>query len=226
MEGTMPRMNQSLPSVSLYIRITEPNGDRRYERVTRRNPQIATGPNVYCLHFYEDGKRRWATVGTNINEALAARFKKESELCLQSKEDSASPKPSPARPKTLEQHREAFLHDKRTTFKKDGSPLDADTIRSYELVTREFLGIVKRTQPTQITKQDLKDWISKLRERVSHRTVCNLYVSIVCFLHFCGVDHKKLLPQSERPTPVDEINPSPPPIVGLRNTSFFARLSL
>ena len=198
----MPRVNQSLPSVSLYIRITEPNGDRRYKRVNRRNPQLAGG--VYCLHFYEHEKRKWATVGTNINEALAARFKKESELCLQSKDDSASPKPSPAAPKTLEQHREAFLHDKRTTFKKDGSPLDTDTVRSYELVTREFLDIVKRTQPTQITKQDLKDWISKLRERVSHRTVCNLYVSIVCFLHFCGVDHKKLLPQSERPTPVDE----------------------
>ena len=29
-------------------------------------------------------------------------------------------------------------------------------------------------------------------------------MSIVCFLHFCDVDHKKLLPQSERPTPVDE----------------------
>jgi integrase len=44
----------------------------------------------------------------------------------------------------------------------------------------------------------------KQRERVSHRTVCNLYISIACFLHFCGVDHKKLLPQSERPSPVDE----------------------
>ena len=44
----------------------------------------------------------------------------------------------------------------------------------------------------------------KQRERVSHRTVCNLYISIACFLHFCGVDHKKLLPQSERPSPVEE----------------------
>src|SRR5258708_12592514 len=25
-----------------------------------------------------------------------------------------------------------------------------------------------------------------------------------CFLNFCGVDHKKLLPQSERPSPVEE----------------------
>ena len=52
----MPRVNQSLPHVSLYIRITDAKG-RRYERVNRRNPQIASGPSVYCLHFYENGKR-------------------------------------------------------------------------------------------------------------------------------------------------------------------------
>jgi integrase len=46
--------------------------------------------------------------------------------------------------------------------------------------------------------------MGKQRERVSHRTVCNLYISIACFLHFCGVDHKKLLPQSERPSPIEE----------------------
>jgi len=65
-------MSQPLPSVSLYIRITDAKG-RRYERVNRRNPQIATGPNVYCLHFYENGRRKWETVGTDINAASAAR---------------------------------------------------------------------------------------------------------------------------------------------------------
>lgn len=71
-------------------------------------------------------------------------------------------------------------------------------------MTREFLDIIKHQLPSEITKQDLKDYIAALRLRISHRTVCNYYVSIVCFLHFCGVDHKKLLPQSERPTPVEE----------------------
>jgi len=98
----------------------------------------------------------------------------------------------------------AFIHDKKTTFKKDGSPLDADTITHYEQMTRVFLDTIQQKMPAQVTKQDLKDWIASQRLRVSHRTVCNLYVSIACLLHFCGVDHKKLLPQSERPTPVDE----------------------
>ena len=47
---------QTLPSVSLYIRITEPNGKRRYERVKRgRNPQMCGPHDVYCIHFYEGG---------------------------------------------------------------------------------------------------------------------------------------------------------------------------
>jgi hypothetical protein len=49
---------RNLPTVSLYIRITDVNG-RRYERVNRRNPQLEGG--VYCLHFYENGKRKWET---------------------------------------------------------------------------------------------------------------------------------------------------------------------
>jgi hypothetical protein len=40
-----PAESQSiaLPAVSLYIRLTELNGTRRYERVNRRNPQLEGG---------------------------------------------------------------------------------------------------------------------------------------------------------------------------------------
>jgi integrase/recombinase XerD len=190
--------SRSIPSVTLYIRITDEKGNRRYERVNRRNPQLNGG--VYCLHFYENGKRKWATVGTDINAALEVRMTKESKLLSRPVEA----KPSPAAPKSLEDLRTAFIHDKKTTFKKDGSPLDPDTITHYEKVTRVFLDTIQQKMPSQVTKQDLKDWIASQRLRVSHRTVCNLYISVVCFLHFCGVDHKKLLPQSERPTAVEE----------------------
>ena len=40
---------RSIPSVTLYIRITDENGNRRYERVNRRKPQLSGG--IYCLHF-------------------------------------------------------------------------------------------------------------------------------------------------------------------------------
>ena len=42
------------------------------------------------------------------------------------------------------------------------------------------------------------------RQTRCHRTICNLYTNVTAFLRFCGIDHKKLLPVHERPTPVDE----------------------
>jgi integrase/recombinase XerD len=203
---------KSLPSVSLYIRITDEKGRRRYERIRRRSPQMCGEKDVFCLHFYDKGKRKWLSVGTDLNAANAARGQKEQELLLLSKDEATQAKPSPAVPKTLEQLRTAFVHDKRTTIKKDGTPLEPDTIRSFEVVTRGFLDTIKRTSPSEVTKQDLKDWMMKLRQGdpstgrkpVCHRTVCNLYDSVAAFLMFAGVDHKKLLPQCERPTPVEQ----------------------
>jgi len=203
---------KSLPSVSLYIRITDEKGRRCYERIRRRNPQVCGPRDAYCLHFYAQGKRKWLSVGTDLNAASAARGQKEQELLVLSKDEATQPKPSPAAPKTLEELRTAFIHDKRTTIKKDGTPLHPNTIRSFEVVTRGFLDTIKRTLPSEVTKQDLKDWMMKLRQgdparkrkAVSHRTVCNLYDSVAAFLMFSGVDHKKLLPQCERPTPVEE----------------------
>jgi hypothetical protein len=62
---------KSLPSVSLYIRITDEKG-RRYERIRRRNPQICGPREVYCVHFYEKGRRKWLSVGTDLSVANAA----------------------------------------------------------------------------------------------------------------------------------------------------------
>jgi len=203
---------KSLPSVSLYIRITDEKGRRRYERIRRRNPQMCGPRDVYCIHFYAKRRRKWLSVGADLNVANAARGEKEQELLLPSKDESAQAKPSPTAPKSLEDLRTAFIHDKKTTIKKDGTPLHPDTIRSFEVVTRGFLDTIKRTIPSEVTKQDLKDWMMKLRQgdptrnrnAVCHRTVCNLYDSVAAFLMFAGVDHKKLLPQCERPTPVEE----------------------
>ena len=68
---------KSLPSVSLYIRVTDEKGRRRYERIRRRNPQECGSRAVYCLHFYDNGKRKWLSVGTGLNAANAARHRKE-----------------------------------------------------------------------------------------------------------------------------------------------------
>jgi len=183
-----------MPKVSVYVRPTTGN------RTPKKAPKGSTGP--FYLRYELNGKRIWESLTTRTYTfALADARSKESQLL---RDEAHPPKPSPAAPKSLEELRREFIHDKKTTFKKDGTPLDPDTISSYEKVTREFLDIIKKSNPAQITKQDLKEWMVKQRERVSHRTVCNLYISIACFLHFCGVDHKGLLPLSERPTPVEE----------------------
>jgi integrase len=194
---------RGLPSVSLYIRRNEKPG-QPYERVSTRNPQVAKGREVYCVHFYENGKRRWLTVGNDLRAAFAERGRWEQELAAEAPRAIAPTKPTPDAPKCFEELRTAFIHDRKTSRKRDGSLREADTITHYEKVTREFLDTTKVMLPAQVTRDVLKAWKDGLYDRVSHRTVCNLYISIVCFLHFCGVDHKTLLKQDERPTPVEE----------------------
>jgi len=201
---------KSLPSVSLYIRITDEKGRRRYERIRRRNPQMCGPKDVYCLHFYEKDKRKWLSVGTDLSIANGARGQKEQNLLLLSKEDSAQPKPTPAAPKSLGELRTAFIHDKRTTIKKDGTPLHPNTIRSFEVVTRGFLDTIKRTFPSEVTKQDLKDWMMKLRQGdparkrrpVSHRTVCNLYPC--CLTMYSGALPAELRVMSKLPDSAED----------------------
>jgi hypothetical protein len=139
-----------MPKVSIYTRATT-GGSRRYVKATRGS----TGP--FFLRYEINGKRVWEGLGTRTYTfALADARSKESSLL---REEATPPKPSPAAPKSLEELRTAFIHDKKTTFKKDGTALDPDTISSYEKVTREFLDIIKKSNPAQITKQDLKDWM-------------------------------------------------------------------
>jgi len=113
------------------------------------------------LRYGLNGKRIWESLTTRTYTfALADARSKESHLL---RDEAHPPKPSPAAPKSLEELRTEFIPDKKTTFKKDGTPLDPDTISSYEKVTREFLDIIKKQTPGQITKQDLKDWMVKQR---------------------------------------------------------------
>jgi hypothetical protein len=183
--------------------VTRPirDGKRRWVEANRKTDHQAYRPTYWLRWLPRGGTNyKYCCLGPmTFEQALIHRAKKEVEVlqepCVEVEEQSVPPK-------TLEEWRTEFLHDKNSTLKKDGSPLDTDTIHSYELLTREFLDIVKRTQPGQIVKQDMRDWIIHLRLRLKHRSVCNVYILIACYLKFCGVDHKKLLPQSERPTPV------------------------
>src|SRR6266496_5250497 len=106
-----------IPSVKIYIRH---HSTRTYERLRTRNPQSLQPGDVYCLHVWYDGKRKWITVGTNIKVALRREMEEQTRI-LNGKVET----PAPAKTKpTLAHQQAAFLEYKRTTTKKDGTPLD------------------------------------------------------------------------------------------------------
>lgn len=186
--------------VTLYCRVLK-NGKRKF--IVAKMPTATNQhPGTYYLRF----GRKWECVGEHYLPAVKAQLAKAAELL----DGPKQPEPVRVAPTTLVEFREAFLTERTITRKPDGSLLDADTIIHYRQVTQEFIDIIKRRLPCDITKQDLKSWMNQLRtgtqehKAVGHRTVCNYYISIACFLHFCGVDHKKLLPRNERPSPTKE----------------------
>jgi len=154
---------------------------------------------VYHLSFYVGDKRKQESVG---KDAVLAQRALERKIASEP-EESAPPAPQKTR-LTLATFREQFMAFKRTSAKKDGTPLDKETVDAYEQQTTEFLSVCQHRFPAEVDGMDLRRYMATLREQgKSHRTVCNNYTSIAMFLKFCDVDHKKLLPYNERPTPDD-----------------------
>lgn len=197
--------------VSLWIRIRTTEGKRPYCRpVPKKNGwAIVNGQKechlqdgVYHLRYEIDGKRIWQAVGTSYLAAEARRKIRDGELALN--QGSAAPK-TPARV-TLTEQKDKFMELKRLTKKRDGTRLDKETITAYEQQVTEFLLVAKKTFASEITGMDLRRYMAALEKRgLTHRTICNNYTSVATFLKFCGIDHKELLPQEERPRPDDGV---------------------
>ncbi len=168
---------------------------------------------VYHLRYAKAGKRVWESVGKDAADALRERATVEWVLnnpenvnMLRPELRQRMPVLTPAtlvKPK-LSDLKTRFLEFKRTTAKKDGTPLDAETITAYEQQVTEFLSLCEHQYPAEVDAEDLRRYMAALRKRgLSHRSVCNNYTSIACFLKFCGIDHKNLLSYQERPAPDD-----------------------
>jgi hypothetical protein len=120
------------PSVSLYIRITDEKGRRRYERVRPRSPQPCGPRDNYALLYYVP-KMTWEQVGQDYNEAVRRRAAKEHELLQEKREQSTQPDTTPKAPSSLEELRSAFLAMKRKERKRDRTPLDERDALAFEL---------------------------------------------------------------------------------------------
>ena len=105
---------------------------------------------------------------------------------------------------TLDAQKDKFLERKRLTKKQEGTGLDRETIAAYEHTIPEFIKHHGPGLSKDMDDMDLRRYMAALEKRgLSHRTICNYYTSVASFLFYCGIDHKTLLPRSERPVPQD-----------------------
>jgi integrase len=182
--------------------VTRPTikGKRRWEKVNLK--KIYPDGTGFILRWLPKSAKQYSY------RTLGAVTLRDAEIARASFVPAVEPekKTESVNSKTLEEYRAVFLHDKETSTRSDGTPLDPDTVRTYNLVTRQFLNGMQHTLPAEIDRLDLKSWLATLRERgLMHSTVCDYYRHIVNFLNFCGVDHKKLVPKNERPRPVETV---------------------
>lgn len=194
--------------VSLWMRV-KIQGQRRYVRPANKKSGMALVNGqaekhigaVYHLCYSLRGKQVWEGVGTDYLLAEAKRKVREGELEL----NGNAAVPATAARLTLAEQKTKFLELKQLQKKSDGTRLDKETLDAYEQHVTEFLTVAaKKVFADQIDAMDLRRYMLCLENRgLSHRTVCNDYTAIATFLKFCGVDHKELLPQHERPRPDD-----------------------
>ena len=140
-----------MPKVSVYIRPTTAN------RTPKKATKGSTGP--FYLRYELNGKRVWESLTTRtFTFALADARSKESSLLLGR---ATPPKQSPAAPKSLEELRMAFIHDKKTTLFSIRTPIRRPSKGAPE---------VSCTSGYSRVRQD------SCRPSVSHRKVAEVFL--------------------------------------------------
>jgi integrase len=181
-----------MSTVSLY-RLTKVNGKRKFVRVSLgrgRSLQVTKlSGNVFYLRYSSgDSKRRWQSVGPDLEAAKHAQASKEHEL-------------KTAEPVTTIPGQRIRLDDATAVYfanlEKRG--LDHKTIQKYRTDVNEFRTSCPKTYVTQITKQDLFDFMGVLRQgEGSSRTQFNKVNNVVVFLKAFGLT--RLLKKNEYPS--------------------------
>jgi integrase len=137
----------------------------------------------YELRLYKGKTPVFRNVGNEPAEALAARDKEQKLVELR---NSGVDVPETKQRKTLHQLKDKFLEKYA-----HGS---ADCIQVYTVVANEFVKVCNRTYPEQIEDMDVIRYCRGLEARgLAERTRANRYVTLRCFLRFCGIDPNKLI---------------------------------
>jgi integrase len=181
-----------MSTVSLY-RLTKVNGKRKFVRVSlgRGRPLQVTklSGNVFYLRYSSgDGKRRWQSVGPDLEAAKHAQASKEHEL-----KTTEPVSTIPGQRIRLDDATAVYF----ANLEKRG--LDHKTIQKYRTDVNEFRTSCSKTYVTQITKQDLFDFMGVLRQgEGSGRTQFNKVNNVVVFLKAFGLT--RLLKKNEYPS--------------------------
>jgi hypothetical protein len=136
-------------SVSIYIR---KSGIRAYELASPRKAHVGA---IFVLRYKQRGKRVWQTPDDvhSYDQAKVQANKKRIELLVEQANiemgvlPAVEAKPVPPPHPPLSDLKERFLEFKRTTCKKDGTPLDEETVDAYEQQVTEFLKACQHEYP-------------------------------------------------------------------------------
>lgn len=183
-----------MQKVSLYIRH---NGSRKYEKLTGKS--MFAGGNfpagtIFVLRYVRDGKRIFETLKDcpNLKTAHEQRLTREIDL-LRGTSAAPAPRPAPT-PKPVPQASAPaspgtlMLDAAIDRYQENVALKSSKTSNGYGYTLQQFYKSAQNKPLTEVSKQDLYDFIAYMRrEGLSDRTIHNRVGEVVTFLRHFGI---------------------------------------
>jgi integrase/recombinase XerD len=181
--------------VVIYIR---ESGTRRYKPAS---PRAMYPANVtFCLRYTLGGKRRWEQLSVNAyKEAQAESLRRLGDLIAEKCEETSigtkistnlalpAPRPRPE-PKPIAKTGELMLDAAMDKYLENVATKSSKTSRRYRYTLQQFYASTGNLVLSQVTKQQLYDFVAYLRrEGLCDRTVHNRVGEVVTFLRHFGI---------------------------------------
>src|SRR5438445_9916652 len=173
-----------MQKVSLYVR---QRGTRAYQPADPKG-NYPMGM-IFVLRYVRDGKRCWETLTgfQTYQSAKATAMRREIDFFTGEQNDPPKPEPVAIKPKpvvgpglTLDMAIDRYVENVKTK--------SARTAHGYSYTLKQFYQSCRSKTLSEVTKQDLYDFIGYLRrEGLGDRTVHNRVGEVVTFLRHFGV---------------------------------------
>ncbi len=148
----------------------------------------------YVLRFYQDGKVKYETAGSNATEA---KNKWEQKRLALKAHDAAEDAGLAIVPEDTRKALKSSLAQFLKTVEGRGSAVAAD---AYRLACDEFLDVLGKDgkrYADELTEHDMTAYYVALRNRgLEERTIYNRHCNVMSYLRYMGLDVKKLAPRA------------------------------